>query len=137
MLSKHSQQEEGRADWKEDFDLLLLAYRTAVHETTSKTPFSLVYGVEARLPQDLDLLSEEADPDPLQRRLEVRCAEQRDPPTCSQSHPIFYTVLSFLVLRTSSRSLWRTAHFVSQLMMIIIFGMASFLCVLLFTSRDK
>lgn len=41
-------------DWDTKLPFMLFAYRTAQHETTKKTPFSLVYGREARLPIELD-----------------------------------------------------------------------------------
>jgi len=31
----------------------MLAYRTSCHKTTGATPFSLVYGREAKLPEDI------------------------------------------------------------------------------------
>lgn len=41
-------------DWDTKLPFMLFAYRTALHETTKKTPFFLVYGREARLPIELD-----------------------------------------------------------------------------------
>ena len=51
MLSMAVQQDE------HGWDLLLppvmLAYRTSVQETTGTTPFSLMFGLEPRLPEDI------------------------------------------------------------------------------------
>lgn len=40
-------------DWDRHLPLFLLAYRSAVHETTGQTPGSIVFGRELRLPCDL------------------------------------------------------------------------------------
>jgi hypothetical protein len=44
---------KNQKDWDLWLDQVLFAYRTSVHESTRATPFSLVYGREARLPVDL------------------------------------------------------------------------------------
>lgn len=40
-------------DWDKYIPLFLLAYRSSVHETTGKTPSSVVFGRELRLPSDI------------------------------------------------------------------------------------
>ena len=40
-------------DWDLHLPTLMLAYRTSHHDTTGATPFSLVYGREAKLPEDI------------------------------------------------------------------------------------
>ena len=40
-------------NWDLHLPTLMLAYRTSRHETTGATPFSLVYGQEAKLPEDI------------------------------------------------------------------------------------
>ncbi len=40
-------------DWDEYIHLFLLAYRSAIHETTGQTPASVIFGRELRLPCDL------------------------------------------------------------------------------------
>ena len=50
MLSTISQEEE---DWDINLPLVMYAYRTSIQETTGATPFSLMFGREARLPIDL------------------------------------------------------------------------------------
>ena len=40
-------------NWDLHLPTLMLAYRTSRHETTGATPFSLVYGREAKLPEDI------------------------------------------------------------------------------------
>ncbi|VEN45006.1 unnamed protein product [Callosobruchus maculatus] len=47
VVSDHQQ------DWDSWLHLFLLAYRSAVHETTGETPASIVFGRELRLPCDL------------------------------------------------------------------------------------
>eukprot|EP00731_Ephydatia_muelleri_P007367 Em0003g1615a len=44
---------ENERDWDVKLPVLLFAYRTSVHETTGVTPFSMMLGREARLPEDL------------------------------------------------------------------------------------
>ena len=39
--------------WDLQLPLLMFAYRTSTHETTGATPFELMYGREAQLPEDL------------------------------------------------------------------------------------
>ena len=51
---------------------MLFAYRTAEHESTKKTPFFLVYGRSARLPNKLDIPSG-PDTDSVDLALENRC----------------------------------------------------------------
>ena len=45
------------SDYEHNWDLhlptLMLAYRTSCHKTTGATPLSLVYGQEAKLPEDI------------------------------------------------------------------------------------
>ena len=41
-------------DWDELLDGILFAYRTNVHESTNCTPFSIMYGIEARLPVEME-----------------------------------------------------------------------------------
>ena len=40
-------------DWDKHIPMFLLAYRSAIHNTTSKTPASVLFGMELRLPADL------------------------------------------------------------------------------------
>ena len=51
MLSMAVQQDEDK--WDLLLPSLLLAYRTSVHETTGMTPFSLMFGRDPRLPEDI------------------------------------------------------------------------------------
>ncbi|GBN39028.1 hypothetical protein AVEN_58546-1 [Araneus ventricosus] len=44
---------KNQQDWDEKLPLFLLAYRSAVHETTGFTPSRILYGRELRLPCDL------------------------------------------------------------------------------------
>jgi len=44
-------------DWHEMFSLALHGYRTSVRTSTSATPFSLVYGMEAVLPFEVEIPS--------------------------------------------------------------------------------
>jgi RNase H-like domain found in reverse transcriptase/Reverse transcriptase (RNA-dependent DNA polymerase)/Integrase zinc binding domain/Integrase core domain/gag-polyprotein putative aspartyl protease len=44
---------EHQTDWDRHLPLFLLAYRSAVHETTGQTPASVIFGRELRLPVDL------------------------------------------------------------------------------------
>ena len=39
--------------WDLQLPTTMLAYRTSIHETTKATPFSLMFGREARLPVDV------------------------------------------------------------------------------------
>jgi len=45
--------EEDFRDWDLRLPLIMLAYRTSVQETTGASPFSLMFGREARLPIDV------------------------------------------------------------------------------------
>ncbi|KAG8474675.1 hypothetical protein CXB51_031129 [Gossypium anomalum] len=45
-------------DWHEKLPFALYAYRTSVRTSTGATPFSLVYGMEAVLPVELNLIEE-------------------------------------------------------------------------------
>ncbi|KAG8482730.1 hypothetical protein CXB51_023942 [Gossypium anomalum] len=45
-------------DWHEKLPFALLAYQTSVRTSTGATPFSLVYGMEAVLPIELNLIEE-------------------------------------------------------------------------------
>ena len=51
MLSHYVNKDQ--KNWDLQLPLLLLAYRTAVHSTTKETPFFLMHGRDARLPQEL------------------------------------------------------------------------------------
>ena len=51
MLSKVVSDDE--YSWDLHLPTLMLAYRTSRHETTGATPFSLVYGRKAKLPEDI------------------------------------------------------------------------------------
>ena len=51
MLSIAAQDRE--CDWDLQLPLLMMAYRTSVQESTGATPFSLMFGREARLPIDV------------------------------------------------------------------------------------
>lgn len=44
---------ENQSDWDEHVDTVLMAYRTAVHESTGQTPAMLMMGHELRVPMDL------------------------------------------------------------------------------------
>ena len=48
---------EAYRDWHEKLPFALLAYRTSVRTSTGATPFSLVYGMEAVLPIEVDIPS--------------------------------------------------------------------------------
>ena len=52
MLSKVVS--KGGKDWDELLGPVLFAYRTAPHTSTGETPFSLMYGRDARVPTSLD-----------------------------------------------------------------------------------
>lgn len=45
--------EKHQRDWDDHIPVLLMAYRTAVHESTKQTPASLMFGRELNLPIDL------------------------------------------------------------------------------------
>ena len=45
--------DENQSDWDEHVDTVLMAYRTAVHESTGQTPAILMMGHELRVPIDL------------------------------------------------------------------------------------
>ena len=45
----------GTLNWEDDWDLILLGYRSSIQSSTLYSPFELVYGVKARLPIELDL----------------------------------------------------------------------------------
>ena len=45
--------EENQSDWDEHVPMVLMAYRTAVHESTGLTPVKLMMGHELRIPLDL------------------------------------------------------------------------------------
>ncbi|KAL5471616.1 hypothetical protein EMCRGX_G029751 [Ephydatia muelleri] len=45
--------EHNEHGWDLQLPLLMFAYRTSTHETTGATPFELIYGREAQLPDDL------------------------------------------------------------------------------------
>ncbi|PKI66192.1 hypothetical protein CRG98_013445 [Punica granatum] len=44
-------------DWHEMLPFALLAYRTSVRSSTGATPYSLVYGMEAVLPVEVEIPS--------------------------------------------------------------------------------
>ncbi len=44
-------------DWHEKLPFALLAYRTSIRTSTGATPFSLVYGMEAVLPIEVEIPS--------------------------------------------------------------------------------
>ena len=44
-------------DWHEKLPFALLAYRTSIRTSTGATPFSLVYGMEAVLPIEVEIHS--------------------------------------------------------------------------------
>ena len=58
MLSTISQE-----DWDMNLPLVMYAYRTSIQDTTGATPFSLMFGREARLPIDLMFPPPEAEND--------------------------------------------------------------------------
>nr|WPV71156.1 MAG: replicase [Ips erranti-like virus 3] len=45
--------DNNQTDWDQHIPLFLMAYRSAVHDSTGKTPASVVFGRELRLPMDL------------------------------------------------------------------------------------
>ena len=47
--------EHHQKDWDDHVPLLMMSYRSAVHESTKQTPVKLMFGREVNLP--LDLLS--------------------------------------------------------------------------------
>ena len=59
MLSKFV--EENLRDWDRHLPILMMAYRSAVHETTGCSPSELMFGREIRLPVDLLFSSPESD----------------------------------------------------------------------------
>lgn len=59
MLGKFA--DEFAANWDEYIPQVLFAYRTTKHRTTKFTPYRLVYGKEAILPIDLQVLPQEID----------------------------------------------------------------------------
>ena len=44
-------------DWQEYVSFALCTYCTSIHTSTSVTPYSLVYGMEAILPVEVKILS--------------------------------------------------------------------------------
>ena len=44
-------------DWHEKLPFALHAYRTTIGTSTRATPFSLIYGMEATLPIEMEILS--------------------------------------------------------------------------------
>ena len=44
-------------DWHERLPYALMAYRTSIRTSTGATPFSLVYGMEAVLPVEVEIPS--------------------------------------------------------------------------------
>ena len=44
---------EHQRDWDHHLQLLMMAYRTSVHDTTGKTPAMMMMGRDLRLPIDL------------------------------------------------------------------------------------
>ena len=44
-------------DWHEYLPFALCTYRTSVHTSTGAAPYSLVYGMEAVLPAEVEILS--------------------------------------------------------------------------------
>ena len=46
---------ETSRDWSEKLPFALLAYRTSFHTSTGATPYSLVYGMEAVLPVEIEM----------------------------------------------------------------------------------
>ena len=54
--------DKNQKDWDLWLDQVLFAYRTSVHESTGATPFSLMYGREARLPVNLCFMLQKAKP---------------------------------------------------------------------------
>ena len=45
---------EQQKDWDEHIPRFLLAYRSAVHDSTSKSPAKVIFGTEIKLPGDLE-----------------------------------------------------------------------------------
>ena len=46
---------ETSRDWSEKLSFSLWAYRTSFHTSTVATPYSLVYGMEAVLPVEIEM----------------------------------------------------------------------------------
>ena len=46
---------ETSKDWSEKLPFALWAYRTSFHTSTGSTPYSLVYGMEAMLPIEIEM----------------------------------------------------------------------------------
>ena len=45
---------EQQKDWDEHIPRFLLAYRSAVHDSTSRSPAKVIFGTEIKLPCDLE-----------------------------------------------------------------------------------
>ena len=48
---------ERHRDWHEELPYALMAYRTAIRTSTGATPYSLMYGMEAVLPAEIEIPS--------------------------------------------------------------------------------
>ncbi|XP_070019521.1 uncharacterized protein [Nicotiana sylvestris] len=48
---------EGSRQWHEKLPFTLLSYRTTVHTSVRATPYLLVYGTEAVIPTEVEILS--------------------------------------------------------------------------------
>ena len=66
----------GQSDWDQHIPTILMAYRSAEHETTGYTPAQLMLGRDLRLP--LDLLFERPPDDPVDHLLTDYVRSQRD-----------------------------------------------------------
>ena len=59
--------QDHQKDWDLHLPLLLMSYRSAVHETTKLAPAMLMFGRELRVPLDLLLARPQADIEELSR----------------------------------------------------------------------
>ena len=54
MVERFNRMNEQQKDWDENIPRFLLAYRSAVHDSTPKSPAKIIFGTEIKLPGDLE-----------------------------------------------------------------------------------